>query len=138
MLALAGRNEARDFVDILHLHHTYLSLGALAWAACGKDPGYTPEFLLDQATRHSAYAQHEINQLHLRKPLDVRDLKHDWIQALDQANVLVKALPPNEIGCLYLGPDNLPVTPDPASPAFPSLKRHTGKTYGAWPTIQSV
>ena len=39
MLALAGRQEVRDYVDILHLHDSYLHLGALAWAACGKDPG---------------------------------------------------------------------------------------------------
>lgn len=47
VLALAGRSEIRDFVDVLHLHDTYLSLGALVWAASGKDPGFTPEFLLD-------------------------------------------------------------------------------------------
>ena len=40
VLALAGRSEIRDFVDVLHLHDTYLSLGALAWAGCGKDPGF--------------------------------------------------------------------------------------------------
>ena len=51
VLALAGRSEVRDFVDVVHLHATYLSLGALAWAACGKDPGYTPQFLLDYACR---------------------------------------------------------------------------------------
>ena len=32
VLALAGRSEIRDFVDMLHLEETYLSLGALAWA----------------------------------------------------------------------------------------------------------
>ena len=47
LLALAGRSEVRDFVDILHLDAHYLSLGALAWAACGKDAGYPPDFLLD-------------------------------------------------------------------------------------------
>ena len=55
VLALAGRDEIRDFVDVLHLHKTYLSLGAMAWAACGKDPGFTPDLLLDHAGRHAAY-----------------------------------------------------------------------------------
>ena len=55
LLALAGRQEIRDFVDILHLHESYLHLGAMAWAACGKDPGFSPDFLLDQAGRHVAY-----------------------------------------------------------------------------------
>ena len=55
MLAMAGRVEVRDFVDILHLDAEYLSLGARAWAACGKDPGFNPGFLLDHAAAHTAY-----------------------------------------------------------------------------------
>lgn len=41
VLALAGRDEARDFLDVLHAHATILPLGALCWAAVGKDPGFT-------------------------------------------------------------------------------------------------
>ena len=137
MLALAGRQEVRDFVDILHLHETYLSLGALAWAACGKDPGYTPEFLLDQAARHVAYTQHEIDQLHLREPLEIHDLKRTWIAALEQAKELASSLPPSEVGCLYLDAKNRPVTPNPESPHFSKLQRHHGKVYGTWPTIHT-
>src|SRR5207245_1639099 len=37
-LALAGRSELRDFLDILSIDATYLGLGAVMWAACGKDP----------------------------------------------------------------------------------------------------
>ena len=48
-LALAGRGELRDYLDVLHLHQRHLSLGALAWAACGKDTGYTPHFLIEEA-----------------------------------------------------------------------------------------
>src|SRR5262249_15644758 len=40
ILALAGRSEIRDFLDILYLSGSYLGLGAMVWAACGKDPGY--------------------------------------------------------------------------------------------------
>ena len=71
VLALAGRQEIRDFVDILHLHGSYLHLGSLAWAACGKDPGFTPGFLLEQAGRHAAYAQADLDRLDLREPLDL-------------------------------------------------------------------
>lgn len=108
----------------------------MAWAACGKDPGYTPEFLLDQSARHTAYTQTEIDHLNLREPLDIRNLKRKWINALDSALHLVSALPPEEVGCLYLDANEIPVTPDPASAVFTSLRRHTGKINGAWPTIQ--
>ena len=75
VLALAGRSEIRDFVDALYLHESYLSLGAMAWAACGKDPGFTPEFLLDQTGRHVAYTQANLDHLQLREPLDIKLLK---------------------------------------------------------------
>jgi hypothetical protein len=32
VLALAGRDEPRDFIDTLYLHESVLPLGALAWA----------------------------------------------------------------------------------------------------------
>ena len=54
VLALAGRGELRDYLDVLQLHRRHLTLGALAWAACGKDIGYTPQFILeDHPVRHA-------------------------------------------------------------------------------------
>ena len=38
VLALAGRSEIRDFVDVLHLDDGYLRLGALAWARAARIP----------------------------------------------------------------------------------------------------
>src|SRR6266480_28551 len=40
-LALSARTETRDYVDIVELHKTY-PLAAICWAACGKDPGFSP------------------------------------------------------------------------------------------------
>jgi len=134
LLALAGRQEIRDFVDILHLHDSYLHLGAMAWAACGKDPGFSPGFLLDQAGRHVAYTQADMDRLNLREPLDLKSLKKRWLGALEEAQQLVDALPPDEVGCLYLDAEQSPVTPDPASGFIP-LRRHHGSIRGAWPTV---
>lgn len=135
VLALAGRAEIRDFVDVLHLHKTYLSLGAMAWAACGKDPGFTPEFLLDHAGRHTAYTQIDLDRLSLRLPLDLRSLKQNWFEALEDARTLIAALPPDEIGCLYLDRKQSPVTPDTATTIFRALTRHKGCIRGAWPIV---
>lgn len=133
-LALAGRSEARDFVDMLHLDSTYLPLGALVWAACGKDPGYTPDLLLEHANRHASYTQEAIDLLSLREPLDIKILKRQWLDAREAAESLVRRLPAEEIGCLYLKKAGIPVPPDPASPKFPSLIRHFGSLRGAWPS----
>jgi hypothetical protein len=135
ILALAGRNEIRDFVDAMHLHATYLTLGTLAWAACGKDPGFTPEFLLDQAARHTAYTQANLDRLQLRAHIDLKTLKRDWLTALDEARTLVTSLPPADIGSLYLGPQQDPVNPNPTAADFPVLIRHRGSIRGAWPTV---
>ncbi|MBQ37504.1 MAG: nucleotidyl transferase AbiEii/AbiGii toxin family protein [Candidatus Latescibacteria bacterium] len=135
ILALAGRQEIRDFVDTLHLHDTHLQLGALAWAACGKDPGFTPGFLLEQAGRHVAYTQADVDRLSLQAPLDLTSLKKRWLKALEDARRLVEALPPDEVGSLYLDAEQRPVTPDPASGDFSDLTRHHGSIRGAWPTV---
>ena len=135
MLAFAGRDEVRDFVDVITIHDTYLSVGALAWAACGKDPGFTPEFLLDHAGRHTAYAQADLDRLSLRKPLKVGDLKQAWLQADDEARRTVVSLPPEEVGCLYLDAEGHPVTPDPSSGDFSLLSRHWGSVHRAWPSV---
>ena len=135
VLALAGRSEIRDFVDVLQLDETYLPLGALAWAGCGKDPGFTPDFLLEHAARHVAYTQEELDRLSLREPLALGDLKRHWLRALDRARTLVAGLPPGEVGCLYVDTDRRAVAPDPTSDGFRSLVRHRGCVRGAWPTV---
>lgn len=135
ILALAGREEVRDFVDILYIQKTCLSIGALAWAACGKDPGYSPAFLLDHASRHVAYTQDDIDRMSLRERMDVKDLKRAWLTALEQSHELIDALPASDIGCLYLTSDGTPITPDPTISDFNSLVRHFGSVRGAWPSI---
>jgi hypothetical protein len=62
-------------------------------------------------------------------------MKKEWFAAREQAQKLVTTLPPDEVGCLYLGGDHKPLTPEPASTAFPSLTRHRGCIRGAWPTV---
>jgi hypothetical protein len=138
ILALAGREEVRDFVDILHIHRTGLSVGALAWAACGKDPGYSPAFLLENAARHVRYSQDHLNRLNLREPLELDELKRQWLAAAEQAQTLFAVLPETDLGCLYLADDGSPVTPDPTSARFRELRRHFGSVRGAWPSIATV
>jgi hypothetical protein len=135
VLALAGRGELRDYLDVLFLHRNVLSLGALAWAACGKDAGFTPQFLIEEAQRLAHYPAIRLNALLLREPVDPVECKRQWLQALEEARALFIKLPPEEIGCLYLNASHQAVTPDPAAPEFPKLHRHYGSVRGAWPAI---
>jgi hypothetical protein len=135
LLALAGHTEFRDYLDILYLDGTYLSVAAIAWAACGKDTGYTPALLLDMANRHACFRDSDIKGEALARPVDLRELKKQWLAALRLAEALFSRLPAEELGCLYLDTDNRPVTPNPDDAAFGNLKRHWGSVRGAWPTI---
>jgi hypothetical protein len=135
VLALAGRSEIRDFIDILHLHDTYLSLGAICWAACGKDQGFTPRLLLDQAKRNAKFQEADLVSGYLARPVTLPDLKQRWLEAAAGAEKLFARLPAQEVGCLYLDQAGSPVTPDPGSAIFPTLVRHFGSVRGAWPKL---
>jgi hypothetical protein len=54
-MAAAGRSEVRDLVDLVTIHETVLSLGAVIWAAVEKAPGVTPEGLIAEIRRNSNY-----------------------------------------------------------------------------------
>jgi hypothetical protein len=135
VLALAGRSEIRDFLDIVGLDRDDLSLSALIWAACGKDQGYTPALLLQLTDRHSRYQESDLRLENLSRPVDLKELKARWLAARARAEAVVDRLPPEDPGCLYLGPTGEPVTPDPDMPEFPALTRHFGSVRGAWPRV---
>lgn len=138
VLALAGRTELRDFLDILELDAAFLRLGALIWAACGKDPGYTPDLILQLTNIHSRYTEADLASERLARPVDLKLLKKRWIEARRDAEALARALPPEELGCLYIGGLGEPITPNPSDPTFPTLVRHFPSVRGAWPRFRDV
>jgi len=104
VLALAGREEPRDLLDTLYLHQHVLPLGPLVWAASGKDPGFSPRSLLELLRRRGKIRPEELARLHLTGPLDIHQLKTDWLDALQAAEAFVAGRPPGESGCLYWSP----------------------------------
>jgi len=135
VLAMAGRQKLRDFFDCLYLHQDHLHLGALVWAASGKDPGLTPEFILDWALRGNRFYPADLREIRLERPLDLVVAKEKWFAAVQEARDLVARLPVTELGCFYLDAGGRPVCPDPGSAEFAGLKRHFGSVRGAWPRI---
>lgn len=104
VLALAGRDEPRDLLDALYLHQTVLSIGALAWAAVGKDPGYNPLMLIDMLSRRGKLRQEDLDTLDLAIGQDLETLRREWVQALDEARLWIASRPVEEAGCLYADP----------------------------------
>ncbi|MEN9675281.1 MAG: hypothetical protein RIS76_1177 [Verrucomicrobiota bacterium] len=135
VLAMAGRSKIRDLLDALYLHECHLHLGALAWAAGGKDPGMTPEAIIHWARRNALYREDSLDDLQLSQPIVLTELKQRWMEASQAALDLIARLPPAELGCLYLDAAGKPVCPDPVAPGFAQLTRHYGCVKGAWPRI---
>lgn len=104
VLALAGRDEPRDLLDTMYLHEHILSLGALAWATVGKDPGYSPLSLLGMLGRRGRLQPADLQRLDLASPIDIPTFKESWLAALHEAEVFVQDRPPGEAGCLYYSP----------------------------------
>ena len=135
VLALAGRDEPRDVLDVLHLHRHVLVLGALCWAACGKDPGFTPLSVLELLKRRGRIRPEDLERLDLTEPMDVRATKNAWLEALDSVEPFVDSRPPAEIGCLYYSPSKRAfVDPREASDAVP----HFGRPGGVLPRVASA
>lgn len=104
LLALVGRDEPRDFVDMLFIHERILPVGALCWAAVGKDPGLTPLSLLELLQRQGRYQPGDFARLDLREPFDFVAGRKLWRTALAEADAFCQGRPPDESGCLFWSP----------------------------------
>lgn len=132
---MAGRQKIWDFLDRLYLHEHRLHLGVLVWAAAGKDPGLTPEYILDWATRGNRFFPEDLADVRLGKPIDLVATKQARLAAVHEAREFVARLAVTEPRFFYLNAAGQPVCPDPAAPEFPRLTRHYGSVKGAWPRI---
>lgn len=105
VLALVGRVEARDWIDVLQCDSAVQPLGYLAWAATGKDPGLSPAAILQEARRSARYSAGEIAALAFDgPPPDAAELSRRWHAALENAAQIVALLPYEYTGqCVLRG-----------------------------------
>lgn len=133
LLALVGRDEPRDYLDTLYAHEHVLSLGGIVWAACGKDPGFTPELILDLLRRKGRYRPEDFSRLRLSSAPDLHAAKRTWITALDEATSFLAALPPEDVGCLYYDPKRQTFVG--SLPLPDNVMRHFGRPGGLLPLV---
>jgi hypothetical protein len=142
VLALVGRVEVRDWVDVLACHERLQPLGYLAWAACGKDPGYSPLGLLEHAARTARYSAEEVAALvYEGDPPDAGTLSRQWRRALESAAPIVRALPADHVGTAVLDRSGTLFTGTGASLegalASSRVVFHAGRIGGAIPQVGS-
>lgn len=137
LLALAGRDEARDYVDILYVHQTVLPLAGLVWAAVGKDPGLTPVSLLEMLKRRGRPRPEEVDRLHLSEPFDYVQAKSVWLDALSEAERFIAERPGKEVGCLYFSTAETRFVLPSAATLLPAqdIVPHFGRPGGVVPGI---
>lgn len=137
VLVLAGRDEPRDFVDILFVDATVLPLGAAVWAAAAKDPGFTPRSLLELLKRRGRYRAEDFARLDLAQPFDVVAGKVRWLAMLDDAERFVRERPAAELGCLYWSVEaGRFVMPANEMPLSATLVAHYGRPGGVVPQLR--
>lgn len=135
-LALSARSVTRDYVDIVELDKHY-PLEAIVWAACGKDPGFTPMLLLEMMRRFARVNPRQLATIQARN-LDPVALKKTWIEMSDRADAeitrVADTMPDLPIGVAFV---------DAAGRlgwigSDPSLRPHPPSLRGCWPDVYPV
>jgi hypothetical protein len=140
LLAIVGRREPRDWIDIVQCHANVQSLGYLAWAAAGKDPGFSPARIVEECAR-TRYVQSEIDSLDFDgPPPNAAEISSQWHGAIDEAREIVRALPPEEAGkCVLDHQGQLAKVPPAALREELAARRvvfHEGRIRGAFPELR--
>lgn len=135
-LALCARTETRDYVDIVELHATY-PLPAICWAACGKDPGFSPLFLLKMMKRFAKIDPTKLQEIKARD-LDPIVLKMAWIEMSDDAEAEMERVA-NEQPNLPIGIAFLDETGHPRWLDYPGkLTEHPPSVRGCLPKLHGI
>lgn len=142
VLALVGRLEARDWIDVMGCSEKLQHLGFLAWAACGKDPGLNPDMILTEAVRSGRYTQDELAMLDFEGSApDAARLAREWKKLLAEARQRVAELPAEAVGQCVLTDRGELFRGDPTQLREAlhagSIRFHRGSIRGAFPSFVS-
>lgn len=122
-------------LDLLHIHERHLPLGAVIWAAVGKDEGYSPESLIAEIRRNARYRADDYTDLDLVEPVDSAVVARRLRAVLEVAEVFVRAMPAGSEGRLFLEAGQ-PVQPDPEN--LSAHTEHAGRRRGYWPSSSEI
>ena len=135
-LALSARTETRDYLDIIELDGLF-TLEAIVWAACGKDEGFSPLFLLEMMRRFARISPGTLKEIQA-KDFDPIELKKAWIAMSDRAEAeitrIADTMPEIPIGVAFVDREGRPGWIGNE----PSLRIHRPSVRGCWPTLSGV
>ncbi len=135
-LALSARAETRDYVDIVELHKRF-PLAAICWAACGKDPGFTPLSLLKMMKRFARIDPAKLEEIQAGA-LDPIALKIAWTEMSAEAEAkmirLADERPDLPIGVAFVDSAGRPGWLGDN----PELRLHAPSVRGCWPKVHGL
>jgi hypothetical protein len=139
-LALAGRLEPRDWIDMITCHQQLQPLGYLVWAACGKDIGFNPELILAETKRSTRFSREELISLDFKEAVpQYQELVSTWKTAVAEAERICETLPEDMLGTCVLDKQGnlICAPPDKLSLLLMSgeVLFHQGHIGGVLPTI---
>ena len=139
LLAAASRVEPRDAIDVLWIDEYIQPIGAIAWAAVEKDPGWTPEGIIGEVRAKARYRDEQLATELLVDPLSAGELNRGLRAATARADRLL-ALLPSRLGFgALLRSDGSLAQPDPDRPeTLADLVVHHGSRKGAWPSSPEI
>lgn len=86
----------------------------LAWAAPGKDPGFSAPLLLEWVTRNACQiTAADWRTVASTAPVDPVAIKAALLEAVDEARSALRALPPGPQGRLFMATDGTALRPTP-------------------------
>lgn len=135
-LALSARTVTRDYVDILELSRIY-PLEAIVWAACGKDEGFSPLFLLTMMRRFAKIEPGTLDKIKARN-LDPIEMKKEWIEISCHAEEEIIRLADTQLDM----PIGVAFVNEKGEPGWigkdPNLQIHYGSLRGCWPVMSAM
>lgn len=133
-LALANRSVVRDALDIVELDRDVMSLAAMVSAACGKDPGFSPELMLEMIQRHMTFTPVELAAESLTKPVDAQKLKLTLLNLMAETRLVFRSMSPQNIGCVFIDKKGQ-ILKDLSKVSEGKFKVHYGSVKGSWPSV---
>lgn len=135
-LALGGRVAGRDISDLVWLDDSGFPLGMLTWAAPGKDPGFSPNSLLEEM-RANAKSPSEAELKAIGLSYSPKELKRRWLELARVAETEIARAAESGLtpGCVYF--DGANFTWGEGLFAHPGkFPAHEPVIGGAWPVIR--
>jgi len=135
-LALSARSETRDYIDILELGRIF-PLEAIVWAACGKDVGFSPLFLLKMMLRFANLNPGSLAEIQARH-LDPIEMKKTWLGMADRADAEITRIADSQPDL----PIGIAFVDEIGAPRWigerPDLRPHAISLRGCWPVARNL